>query len=85
MLFRSNLYNLNKKYISEFIKIRKVAQRASIIGLEVHAGHGLNYQTAKIIKKINSIKELNIGHFIVSEAIFVGLKQAILNFKNVLR
>ncbi len=80
-----NLYNLNKKYISEFIKIRKVAQRASIIGLEVHAGHGLNYQTAKIIKKINSIKELNIGHFIVSEAIFVGLKQAILNFKNVLR
>jgi len=53
--------------------------------LEVHAGHGLTYQTAKMIKKIKHIKELNIGHFIISEAIFVGLKQAILNFKNVLK
>ena len=80
-----NLYNLNKKFFNEFIKIKKVAQYANIIGLEVHAGHGLTYQTAKIIKKIKSVKELNIGHFIISEAIFVGLKQAILNFKNVLK
>jgi pyridoxine 5-phosphate synthase len=80
-----NLYNLNKKFFNEFVKIKKVAQYANIIGLEVHAGHGLNYQTAKMIKKIKNIKELNIGHFIISEAIFVGLKQAILNFKNVLK
>ena len=80
-----NLYNLNKKFFNEFIKIKKVAKYANIIGLEVHAGHGLNYQTAKMIKKIKNIKELNIGHFIISEAIFVGLKQAILNFKNVLK
>ena len=80
-----NLYNLNKKFFNEFIKIKKVAQYANIIGLEVHAGHGLTYQTAKMIKKIKNIKELNIGHFIISEAIFVGLKQAILNFKNVLK
>ena len=80
-----NLYNLNKKFFNEFIKIKKVAQYANIIGLEVHAGHGLTYQTAKMIKKIKSVKELNIGHFIISEAIFVGLKQAILNFKNVLK
>ena len=80
-----NLYNLNKKFFNEFIKIKKVAEYANIIGLEVHAGHGLTYQTAKMIKKIKNIKELNIGHFIISEAIFVGLKQAILNFKNVLK
>ena len=80
-----NLYNLNKKFFNEFIKIKKVAHYANIIGLEVHAGHGLTYQTAKMIKKIKSVKELNIGHFIISESIFVGLKQAILNFKNVLK
>ena len=80
-----NLYNLNKKFFNEFNKIKKVAQYANIVGLEVHAGHGLTYQTAKMIKKIKSVKELNIGHFIISEAIFVGLKQAILNFKNVLK
>ena len=80
-----NLYNLNKKFFNEFIKIKKVAEYANIINLEVHAGHGLTYQTAKMIKKIKNIKELNIGHFIISEAIFVGLKQAILNFKNVLK
>jgi len=80
-----NLYNLNKKFFNEFNKIKKVAQYANINGLEVHAGHGLTYQTAKMIKKINSVKELNIGHFIISESIFVGLKQAILNFKNVLK
>jgi pyridoxine 5-phosphate synthase len=56
-----NLYNLNKKFFNEFVKIKKVAQYANIIGLEVHAGHGLTYQTAKIIKKIKIVKELNIG------------------------
>ena len=80
-----NLYNINKKFFNEFIKIKKVAEYANIIGLEVHAGHGLTYQTAKMIKRIKNIKELNIGHFIISEAIFIGLKQAILNFKNVLK
>ena len=80
-----NLYNLNKKFINEFVKIKKVAKYANTIGLEVHAGHGLTYQTAKMIKKIKNIKELNIGHFIISQAIFVGLKQAILNFKSILK
>ena len=57
----------------------------AVIGLEVHAGHGLTYQSAKMIRKIKNIKEFNIGHFIISEAIFIGLKQAILNFKRVLK
>ena len=80
-----NLYNLNKKFINDFIKIKKAVQYAKIIGLEVHAGHGLTYQTAKMIKKIKHIKELNIGHFIISEGIFIGLKQTIKNFKNLLK
>ena len=46
---------------------------ANKIGLEVHAGHGLNYQSTKIISKIKNIKEFNIGHFIIVEAIFFGL------------
>ena len=80
-----NLLNLKKKFLKEFIKIKKSAHYANKIGLEVHAGHGLTYQTAKMIKKIRNIKELNIGHFIISEAIFIGLKQAILNFKKILK
>ena len=80
-----NLFNLNKSFSKEFIKIKKGSYFANKIGLEVHAGHGLTYQSAKMIAKIKNIKEFNIGHFIISEAIFVGLKQAILNFKKVLK
>ena len=80
-----NLFNLNKNFLKEFIKIKKSSNFANKIGLEVHAGHGLTYQSAKMIAKIKNIKEFNIGHFIISEAIFVGLKQAILNFKKVLK
>ena len=80
-----NLLNLNKSFSNEFIKIKKGSYFANKIGLEVHVGHGLTYQSAKILAKIKNIKEFNIGHFIISEAIFVGLKQAILNFKKVLK
>jgi len=80
-----NLFNLNKKFLNEFIKIKKSAHYANRIGLEVHAGHGLTYQSARMVRKIKNIKEFNIGHFIISEAIFIGLKQAILNFKKILK
>ena len=80
-----NLFNLNKNFSNEFIKIKKGSYFANKIGLGVHAGHGLTYQSAKRIANIKNIKEFNIGHFIISEAIFVGLKQAILNFKKVLK
>jgi len=79
-----NLFNLNKDFSKEFIKIKKSSNFANKIGLEVHAGHGLTYQSAKMIAKIKNIRELNIGHFIISEAIFVGLKRAILKFKKFL-
>ena len=80
-----NLFNSNKKFLNEFIKIKKGAHYANRIGLEVHAGHGLTYHSAKMISKIKNIKEFNIGHFIISEAVFIGLKQAILNFKKILK
>ena len=78
------LFNLKKKSLKEFNKIKKSAFYANKIGLEVHAGHGLTYGSAKKIAKIKVIKEFNIGHFIVSESIFIGMKKAIINFKRVL-
>jgi pyridoxine 5-phosphate synthase len=53
------------------------AAYAHTLGLEVHAGHGLNYATAEQISTIPEIVELNIGHFLVGEAVFVGLGDAI--------
>ena len=80
-----NLFNLKKDYSKEFDKIKKSSQFAKKIGLEVHAGHGLTYQSAKIIAEIKNIKVFNIGHFIISEAIFIGIKNTILNFKKILK
>ena len=61
----------------EFEKIKRCAELCEEIGLECHAGHGLNYETAKIIATIPQICELNIGHFIIGEAIFDGLSKVI--------
>ena len=63
--------------IAEWERIRAGARLARSLGLEVHAGHGLNYATAETIAALPEIVELNIGHFLVGEAIFVGLAQAI--------
>jgi pyridoxine 5-phosphate synthase len=61
----------------ELLKLEKCAKLAEELGLECHAGHGLNYETAKIIAKIPQIIELNIGHFLIGEAVFEGLEQVI--------
>ena len=58
---------------------------ASSLNIEVHAGHGLDYNTTKILSKINEIKEFNIGHFIIGESIFYGLKKVIKNFKGIIK
>lgn len=54
---------------------------ASDGGLEVHAGHGLNYATAERIAALPQIAELNIGHFMMGEAIFVGLRQTVVDMR----
>lgn len=56
---------------------RKGAAAAARLGLEVHAGHGLTYDNVKPIAAIPEIRELNIGHFLIGEAIFVGLENSI--------
>ncbi len=80
-----NLVNLNKNYKNELIRINKAVMAANEIGLEVHAGHGLTYNSAKILAKIKGIKEFNIGHFLVGESIFVGLPSCINKFKKIIK
>ena len=54
--------------------------------LEVHAGHGLDYKTTKILSKINEIKEFNIGHFLIGESLFFdGLPKVIKKFKKIIK
>ena len=79
----SNLVKNKSKYIYEFNKIKKCCELANKIGLEVHAGHGLDYKTTEILSKIKEIKEFNIGHFIIGESIKHGLKNTIKRFRNI--
>ena len=59
------------------VKIREAAAYGDSIGLEIHAGHGLTYDNVKAIAAIPQIRELNIGHFLIGEAMFVGLEASI--------
>ena len=81
----SNLVKAGKNYQNELNKIKKCSKIASNLGLDVHAGHGLDYKTTKILAKINTIKEFNIGHFIIGESIFFGLKKVVKKFKNIIK
>jgi pyridoxine 5-phosphate synthase len=62
---------------AELIRLREMAAMADALGLEVHAGHGLTYDTVGPIAALPQVVELNIGHFLVGEAIFRGLADAI--------
>ena len=79
----SNLIKDKKKYINEFKKIKSCSKLANTIGLEVHAGHGIDFKTIKVLSKIKEIKEFNIGHFIIGESIINGLHKVIKKFKNI--
>ena len=61
----------------ELVRIQKAAAHAEAIGLECHAGHGLSFDSVGPIAAIPTVVELNIGHFLIGEAIFGGLDQAI--------
>ena len=80
-----NLINSNSNFKNELNKINKAVILANKIGLEVHAGHGLTYKSAKILSRIKGIKEFNIGHFLVGESIFVGLPSCINKFKKIVK
>ena len=79
----SDLIKGKKNYKHEYKKIKKCCELANKIGLEVHAGHGLDYKTTSILSKLKEIEEFNIGHFIIGESIIHGLKNTIKRFKKI--
>ena len=81
----SNKIKLKKNYFKELNKIKKCAFYANKIGLEVHAGHGMDYKTTKILNQIKQIKEFNIGHFIIGESISHGISKVVKQFIKILR
>lgn len=68
----------------EFEAIRQAAVYAAELGLEVHAGHGLTFHNVQPIAAITQLAELNIGHFLVGEAVFMGLAEAIKEMKKLM-
>jgi pyridoxine 5-phosphate synthase len=81
----ANLIKSKKEYLKELNRVKKCSKIAKEIGLEVHAGHGLDYKTTKVLTKINQIEEFNIGHYLIGESIFFGLLKVIKNFKKILK
>ena len=81
----ANLVKAGKNFSKEFSKIKKCSIHAFKIGIEVHAGHGLEYKSTKLLSKIKEIQEFNIGHFIIGESIFFGLKKVVNNFKKIIK
>jgi len=79
----SNLIKNKKNYSNEYKKIKKCCMVSKKLGLEVHAGHGLDYKTTAILSKLKEIEEFNIGHFIIGESIVHGLKDTIKRFKKI--
>lgn len=68
---------MGEERATELARIVESAEYGAALGLEVHAGHGLGYETVENVAAIPQIIELNIGHFLVGEAIFVGLEPSI--------
>jgi pyridoxine 5-phosphate synthase len=81
----SNLIKSRKNFINEFKRIKKSSSLANKLSLEVHAGHGLDYKTAKLLSKIRQIEEFNIGHYLIGESIFYGFNSTIRNFKKIMK
>ena len=69
----------------ELEKIRESVTYAKEHNINSHAGHGLNYENVSLIASIPNIHELNIGHFLIGEAIFEGLKKSILKMRHVIK
>tara|TARA_Y100000590_G_scaffold379004_1_gene446365 strand:- start:3357 stop:4082 length:726 start_codon:yes stop_codon:yes gene_type:complete len=80
-----NLHNKKMNIKNDLVKIKKSIDFANKIGLEVHVGHGITFSSAKILSKIKGIKEFNIGHFLIGESIFIGIRSSIKKFKSILK
>jgi pyridoxine 5-phosphate synthase len=75
----------NERIRHELDLIRAGALLADAIGLEVHAGHGLTFHNVQPVAAINVIAELNIGHFLVGEAVFMGLAESVKEMKKLMQ
>lgn len=73
------MHNDDAASVEEFKRLVEGARVAHALGLEVHAGHGLDFDTAELISTLPEIAELNIGHYMMGEAVFVGLDAVIKN------
>ena len=69
---------------SELLRLQTAARHAATVGVECHAGHGLNYDTVSPIAAIPNIEELNIGHFLIGESVFCGLPTAIKKMRHLI-
>ena len=69
----------------ELKQLIAMMQYAQSLGLRVNAGHGLNYENAKAVAQIPGVEELNIGHAVISRAVFVGLEKAVKEMSRLLR
>ena len=72
-------------YENELSKIKESVSFANSIGLEPHIGHGITFKSIVELSNIKNVKEFNIGHFIIGESIFIGLKESIRTFKNLIK
>ena len=79
------LVKSKKNYSYELKRIKNCSKLASNLNIEVHAGHGLDYKTTKMLVKIREIEEFNIGHFIIGEAVFFGFSSVIKDFKKIIK
>lgn len=69
---------------AELERLRDMAAFAHSLGLEVHAGHGLTYETVGPVAAFPEVRELNIGHFLIGEAIFLGLEASIAEMRRLM-
>lgn len=67
-----------------FSRLAAAAEQAHALGLAVHAGHGIDYETAATLRDLPWLEEVNIGHFLMAEALFVGLPAAIRHMNGIL-
>tara|TARA_B100002051_G_scaffold273746_1_gene313204 strand:- start:420 stop:1136 length:717 start_codon:yes stop_codon:yes gene_type:complete len=81
----SRLVKSKKDYSNELARIKKCSYLAKKIGLEVHAGHGLDYKTTQLLSSLKEIQEFNIGHYLIGESVFFGLSKVIKNFRKIIK
>ena len=77
--------NYNEDASSARERIREAADFSNSIGLELHFGHGITFDSVGELSKIKEVKEFNIGHFIISESVFLGLEKSISKFRELIK